>query len=149
MIFLVRYIPCDPVCVLSLLTCRLRTGPESASADSGVILLTSRSRESAAANCAALGEQLWAPELKTASIQPNLDYLAYENKYPADQQYWIAPNTAGPRAINGKGQVLAVSPHLHLPVLCTQSAPFSNSSYQDTSPEWQVTVHSNNEYITG
>jgi hypothetical protein len=146
MIFLVRYVPYLP---LSLLTSLLQTGPESASADSGVILLTSRSRESAAADCTALSEQLWAPELKTASIQPNLDYLAYENEYPVDQQYWIAPSAAGPRAINGKGQVTAVSPHLHLPVLCTQTAPFSNSSYQDTSPEWQVTVHSNNEYITG
>lgn len=114
-----------------------------------MILLTSRSRESAATDCTALGEQLWAPELKTASIQPNLNYLTYENEYSATQQYWIAPNAAGPRAINGKSQIAAVSPHLHLPVLCTQTAPFSNSSYQDTSPEWQVTVYSNNEYITG
>jgi hypothetical protein len=28
----------------------------------------------AASACAALGEQLWSPELKTSSIQPNLDY---------------------------------------------------------------------------
>ena len=124
-------------------------GPQSPSADSGVILLTSRSGASAAADCATLGEQLWAPELKTASIQPNLNYLTYENQYRASQQYWIASNSRGPRAIDGEGHVTGVSPHLHLPALCTNSAPFSNISYQDTSPRWQVTVHSNNEYLTG
>ena len=124
-------------------------GPESQSADSGLILLTSRSWESAAVNCATLGEQLWRPELRTASIQPNLDYLTYEAKYSASQQYWIAPAKSGPRAIDGEGHIKAVNPHLDLPALCTQSAPFSNSTYQDTSPQWQVGVHSNNEYLTG
>lgn len=124
-------------------------GPQSPFADSGLILLTSRSHGSADAGCAALGEQLWGPELNTASIQPNLDYLAYENKYPRNQQYWIAPDKAGPRAIDGSGQISGVKPYLNLPALCTQSAPFSNSTFQDTSPKWQVAVHSNNEYITG
>jgi hypothetical protein len=129
-------------------------GPESPSADSGLILLTSRSREAAAADCAALGEQLWepsiiAPGLKTASIQPNLDYLTYENKYRSSQQYWIAPDASRPRVIDGEGNIKVVSHRLNLPALCTQSAPFSNSTYQDTSRQWQVTVHSNNEYLTG
>lgn len=124
-------------------------GPQSPSAGSGLIVLTSQSRESAAANCAALGEQLWRPEWNTASIQPSLDYLTYENKYHAGQQYWISPNSADYRAIDRHGYIKIVSPHLHLPALCTQSAPFSNSTYQDTSRQWQVTVHSNNEYLTG
>jgi hypothetical protein len=124
-------------------------GPESPSGDSGLIVLTSRSREAAAADCAALGEQLWEPGLKTASIQPNLDYLTYENKYRSSQQYWIAPDASRPRVIDGEGNIKVVSHRLNLPALCTQSAPFSNSTYQDTSRQWQVTLHSNNEYLTG
>jgi hypothetical protein len=85
-------------------------GPESPSADSGLILLTSRSREAAAADCAALGEQLWEPGLKTASIQPNLDYLTYENKYRSSQQYWIAPDASRSRVIDGEGNIKVSQP---------------------------------------
>lgn len=125
-------------------------GPQSQCADSGVILLTPRSWESAAADCAALGERLWGPELKTSSIQSNLDYLTYEGKYHASQQYWISSDRSGVRVINGAGRVEAANHRkLELPALCTQSAPFSNSTYQDTSSKWQVTIKSNNEYLTG
>lgn len=134
-----------------------KIGATSPTADSGILILDSRSHDSAASNCAALGEQLWSPAFTKSSIQPNLDYLTYEGKYPADQLYWIASNGAQTQAISGTGVISNVSSHLHLPVLCTQSAPFSNSSYvgqdeihtQDTSERWRVTVHSNNEYITG
>ena len=129
------------------------TGSESPSADSGVILLSPRSRIYAASACAALGEQLWSPELKTSSIQPNLDYLTSGGQFSADQQYWIASTRNTSRAIDGHGNIAntstTLSAYLQLPVLCTQSAPFSNSTYQNTSSQWQVTVHSNNEYITG
>ncbi|KAF4628794.1 hypothetical protein G7Y89_g9357 [Cudoniella acicularis] len=127
-------------------------GPQSPSADSGVILLSPRSQVSADSACKVLGETLWAPELQTASIQSNLDYLTFEGKYSADQQYWIASNATAIRAIDGKGHIsdyTTFSPGLRLPALCTQSAPFSNISVQDDSQRWQVTVHSNNEYITG
>lgn len=127
-------------------------GPESPSADSAVILLGTRSRESAADVCAALGEQLWSPQTETPNIQFNLDYLTYASNYSANQQYWIAPSSTTPRAIDGHGRIWdssTLSPHSRLPALCTQSAPFSNSSTQDASAQWQVTVHSNKEYITG
>lgn len=130
----------------------VRPGPQSPSANSGVILLTPRSEDSAASVCAALGEQLWSPESSTAGIQTSLDYLTFQKKFTKDQQYWIAPTTSDAQAIDGRGQISSTatfSKHIELPALCTQSAPFSNQSYQDTSSKWQVTVHSNNEYITG
>ncbi|KAH6672076.1 cholinesterase [Halenospora varia] len=125
-------------------------GPQSPAANSGVILLTPRSQVSADAACKALGEKLW--DVSGASIQSNLDYLTLEGKYDADQLYWISSSGTTARAIDGKGQISdtrTFSPHSRLPALCTQSAPFSDSSAQNSSEKWQVTVHSNNEYITG
>jgi hypothetical protein len=124
-------------------------GPGSPNSNSAFLLLTSRFRAaSAAGECAALGEQLWAPELKTATIQPNLDYLASEG-CADDEQFWIAPAQSHARAIDLKGRISNADENTKLPVLCTNSAPFSNSSFQDTSARWQVSVHSNNEYLTG
>lgn len=137
---------------LTILTNNDILGPQSPSADSAVILLDSRSRESAADACVALGKQLWSPQTETTSIQPNLDYLTYASNYSASQPYWIAPSDTIPRAIDGYGHIWNnsnLSPHSRLPALCTQSAPFFNSSTQDARAQWQVTVHSNKEYITG
>ncbi|KAG9234531.1 cholinesterase [Amylocarpus encephaloides] len=131
-------------------------GRQSTFANSGVILITSRSATSAAAACTELGEGLWVPEGKrgndTDNLVRNINYLTFQGKYSADQLYWIAPSGASVRAINGQGQILDssnVSSHSHLPALCTQSASLSDSATQDASSRWQVTVHSNNEYITG
>jgi hypothetical protein len=96
-----------------------------------------------------LGEQLWSPELSTSGIQANLEYLTYQEKYSDDQLYWIASNGSEARAVVGNGQIALASPHSLLPALCTHSAPFSDISFQNTSSRWQVTVHANNEYITG
>src|SRR3954466_7926769 len=107
------------------------TGSQSSSADSSLILLTPRSQVSAAKACAELGETLWTPESKTASIQTNLDYLSFQGKYTDDQLYWIAPTTTAKRAIDGKGRIAnstTFSPHSQLPAFCTQSAPFSDIS---------------------
>lgn len=58
-----------------------------------------------------------------------------------------------PRAIDGHGNVANTtttpSSHQIQPALCTHSAPFSNSACQNTTTQWQVTVHSNHGYITG
>ncbi|TVY89163.1 Bile salt-activated lipase [Lachnellula willkommii] len=122
-------------------------GPQSPSADSGVILLTPRSQVSASAACTELGETLWIPESKTANIQINLDYLTFRGN-SRNQKYWIAPSETAARTIDGEGQISEAidSGNLHLPALCTQSAPFSNITTQDNSTRWQVKVHSNNEF---
>lgn len=36
-----------------------------------------------------------------------------------------------------------------LPVLCTQTAPFSNRTFQSTAQEWRTSVRSNNEDLVG
>ncbi|OZJ03345.1 hypothetical protein BZG36_04204 [Bifiguratus adelaidae] len=123
-------------------------GQQSPSADSAVILLDPITASSAASVCAALGENLWSPELQTSSIQPNLDYITYEKKYPKNQRYWIAPSGNQQRAIDGSGNVASVNGNPKLPALCTQSAPFSIPT-ANTSARWQVTVETNNQYITG
>lgn len=124
-------------------------GPNSSSADSGVILLSPRSRSDAVAGCQEIGEQLWSEGLDTASIQPNLDYLVYQGQVSNDTQFWVASKGNGTSAFDVAGQVSSVDSDSLLPALCTQSAPFSNSTYANTSSEWQVTVHSNNEDLVG
>lgn len=100
------------------------------------------------AACAELGEQLWAPELGTGSIQRSLDFLRYQEKGRAG--FWIAPRDDAPRAISTSGDVSdELDGSDKLPVLCTQTAPFSNSTVQDTGETWRVSVRANNEVLTG
>jgi hypothetical protein len=115
-----------------------------------MLLLDSRSLPNAAANCAALGEKLWGSDVNASLVQKNLDYIVYTGKYKPGQMFWIAPDSVeNPRTIDTWGVVSVVSRHLHLPALCTNSAPYSSKTAQNSSSPWQVTVHSNNEYITG
>ncbi|KAI1826250.1 cholinesterase [Xylaria intraflava] len=124
-------------------------GPESPFANSALIVLDAQSFPHAARSCHALGEELWLPELGTSSIQINLDYLKYSEQYQELSRFWIGPEDSSARTLDLSGHVSPASEALELPVLCTQSAPFSTGSYQDNSERWQVTVHANNEYITG
>jgi hypothetical protein len=96
-----------------------------------------------------LGEQLWAPELKAASIQSNLDYLVYQGKAERQTMFWIASDGSHDRVIDAAGYVSYVSAKLRLLALCTQSAPYSNKSYMDTDEKWQISVHSNSQDIIG
>lgn len=149
MVFLAPYCK-TPIYVLPQSSPDHREGWSVPPADSGFLLLTRCSRESAVADCTARGEQLWTPELKireppTKPLLPLIrECLSRQSK---KKKNWIALSTAGLRAMNGKGQVVPVVPHLHLPVVCTSSALFSNASQHVTSPLLQVTMHSNNEYI--
>lgn len=124
-------------------------GPSNPAASSGLILLSRRSQSDASAACAALGEQLWSPELNTASIQANLDYLKYEKKIDDTTLLWIGSSNKDARAIGASGKVVSVDAGLRLPALCTQTAPFSTAQSQNTSTKWQVSVKSNNEEYTG
>ncbi|KAG6365502.1 hypothetical protein INS49_007113 [Diaporthe citri] len=121
----------------------------SPTADSGVIVLSPRSYQDAVSGCQALSENLWSPELGTASIQPNLDYLVYEGRAEKDTSFWIAAQSNQTRALSTSGNVTTAEPGQELSVLCTQSAPFANSTSTDTSEKWQVSVQSNNEELVG
>lgn len=125
------------------------TGASSPTADSGVIVLSPRSYQDAVLGCQALSEDLWSPELGTASIQTNLDYLVYEGKAEEDSSFWIAAQSNRTRALSASGNVTTAEPGQELSVLCTQSAPFANSTSTDTRAKWQVSVQSNNEELVG
>lgn len=107
--------------------------------------------DDAVASCKSLGESLWGGNQNNAeAIQSNLDYLVYEGQYSPSQHFWIASHGGTPRTLSATGRIAAsFTPFASLPVLCTQNAPFSSSTYQNNGSQWQVTVHSNNEYYTG
>ncbi|KAK3374995.1 Alpha/Beta hydrolase protein [Podospora didyma] len=126
-------------------------GSASPHSTSGLILLGRRSYDDAVAGCQALGENLWSPELNTASIQPNLDYLEFQGRYNASTAFWIASQSSnGTRTIDLSGIVSSpVQSTLRLPALCTQTAPYSKQGSVDTSTKWQVAVDANNQTLTG
>jgi hypothetical protein len=128
-----------------------KLGTKSPTANSGVLLLQETRLENAVAVCKSLGETLWGNDQHTAEIiQSNLDYLVYEKHFDSSQSFWIAPYGRIPRTVSATGKIsTSITPLASLPVLCTQTAPFSSSTYQNNGSQWQVTVRSNNEYLTG
>ncbi|OTB20383.1 hypothetical protein K445DRAFT_17661 [Daldinia sp. EC12] len=124
-------------------------GASSPVSNSGVLLLETRSLEHAHETCEAVGEQLWSLAAGTQSIQANLNYLKYSDPDLRLSQFWVASENQSARAIDIDGHVAEVDPDTELPVLCSQSAPFSNVTFQDKGEKWQVTVKSNNESLTG
>jgi hypothetical protein len=99
--------------------------------------------------CQNLGESLWNRQSGLPKIHNDLEYLIFERKYSRNQAYWIAPIHGVPSTINVDGQVKESLPSKRLPVLCTQSAPYSTADTKDTNSTWQVNVQANNEHITG
>ncbi|SPO02957.1 related to cholinesterase [Cephalotrichum gorgonifer] len=124
-------------------------GPASPTADSAIILLGSKmTLRDAEAACAALGEQLWAPELGASSIRPNLDFLRYQNKSRAG--LWIAPANGTARSISTSGDISGGHEETaRLPALCTQTAPFSSGTIRDTSEQWRISIRANDEELVG
>ncbi|KAJ4364267.1 hypothetical protein N0V85_009298, partial [Neurospora sp. IMI 360204] len=141
-------------------------GPSSPSANASVVLLSnSLPFSQASQSCSSLGESLYSPELiSTSSIKPNLDYLLYRSGKSSSlgTTFWIAPSSKNPSV----PRVIDVSPsgrisisdvrsgkgkRAEYPVLCTQTAPFSNNQAQDKSEKWQVGVEgvNGNERVTG
>ncbi|KAL4898344.1 Alpha/Beta hydrolase protein [Aspergillus ambiguus] len=123
---------------------------ESPNSESGVLLLDAMNFNDAERSCEALGESLWGISGSIVDIKSNLDYLVYEGRYPQKQRYWISPNDRKkPRAIDSSGSIASIAAREQLPVLCTQTAPYSNETFLDTSSKVQITVSSNNEHIAG
>ncbi|KUM64196.1 hypothetical protein ACN42_g2899 [Penicillium freii] len=122
---------------------------ESPLSDSGILVLDARSWQEATDSCQKLGESLWGTNSSYRNIQSDLDYLVFQGKYTRNQRFWTASEFSKLSTIDTNGRVNKASADEKLPVLCTQSAPFSTSTFQNTSAPWQVTVHSNDEYLTG
>lgn len=124
-------------------------GASSPFSTSGVILLDPRPYSDAFDACRALGEQIWSPQLNTASIKPSLDFLAYQGKISATSRLWVAAIGNDTRALDTSGKVSGADSALQLPVLCTQTAPYSSKGVQDTSEKWRVEVEANNQTLSG
>ncbi|KAK0741098.1 cholinesterase-like protein [Schizothecium vesticola] len=124
-------------------------GANSPFATSGVIFLNPRPYSDALTACQALGEQVWSPGLNTSSIKPNLDFLRFQGRISATSRLWIASNGNETWALDASGSISAADSASQLPVLCTQTAPFSRKGVQDTSEKWRVEVEANNQTLTG
>lgn len=125
--------------------------PESESplSGSGVLVLGPRTWQEATESCLELGETLWKSDADSKIIQTDLEYLVHLGTYSPEQRFWTASHNQKPSTINAAGQINYASPKKRLPVICTQTAPYSNSTFQDTSGNWQVVVESNNRHLTG
>ncbi|KAI1417669.1 alpha/beta-hydrolase [Hypoxylon sp. FL1857] len=124
-------------------------GARGSASSPGLLLLEARSLKDAGEACAAVGEQLWSPELKIGNIQTILNYLKLVASDLSVSQFWIASKNRFTQAIDTNGSISQAKPDAKLPVICTQSAPFSNETSQDTSERWQIKAKSNNETLTG
>ncbi|KAK7710132.1 hypothetical protein SLS57_008471 [Botryosphaeria dothidea] len=111
-----------------------------------IVLSTPQTLEEARSNCAALGEQLWAP-LANSSKGVSALSLGYLGHAPL---YWI-DETAGQtgQAINQVGLISVADRHAKLPALCTQSAQLSTISDANTSRRWQTGVKTGGQQVTG
>ncbi|KAI0902490.1 alpha/beta-hydrolase [Annulohypoxylon nitens] len=124
-------------------------GATGSASNSGALLLEARSLDDASEACEAVGEKLWPPDLNSSNTQNILNYMKYLSLEIGFSQVWTAAGNAATRAIDTAGRITPVKLDAELPVVCTQSAPFSNETSQDTAERWQVTVESNNETLTG
>ncbi|KAI0146083.1 hypothetical protein F4776DRAFT_392589 [Hypoxylon sp. NC0597] len=134
---------------LTLLTDNDLQDANGSASSSGLLLLEARSLKDAGEACKAVGEQLWSPELKIRNIQSNLNYLRLIASDLSLSKFWIASENQITQAVDTNGRISQANPDTKLPVICTQSAPFSNGTSQDTSERWQIAVKSNNETLTG
>ncbi|KAK2050722.1 carboxylesterase, partial [Colletotrichum somersetense] len=124
---------------------------KSPSANNSALFLHSRmSFSEAKAACNKLGEELWAPASESSGTQKIISILNYQEPDTGLSAVWVAPKDDNtPTTSNLKGKVSSTDPSATNPVLCMQTAPFSNSVSQDNTERWQVGAHSNNEDVLG
>ncbi|EIN14742.1 carboxylesterase from carbohydrate esterase [Punctularia strigosozonata HHB-11173 SS5] len=124
----------------------------SATEHAGAILLEPRSGQAAVQSCAALSESLLSANGLHffSDIASLLAYLSFQGRYPAEQEYWIAPASANTcTTITGGAKVKNSSCQRVLPVLCSQSAPYRVASLQDQDPRWRLSVGAEDLTVTG
>ncbi|KAK2011141.1 carboxylesterase [Colletotrichum eremochloae] len=123
----------------------------SPTANTSALFLHSRiSFSEAKAACNKLGEELWAPASASNGTQRILSILDYQEPNTDLSAIWVASQDGDtPTTINLQGEVSSAHPSATNPVLCMQTAPFSNGVSQDNTERWQVVAHSNNEDVIG
>ncbi|CAG8099817.1 unnamed protein product [Penicillium olsonii] len=116
------------------------TENESSLSDSGILVLDPRTWQEATESCVRLGATLWRSEPGPEIIQSGLKYLLHLGRYSSGQRFWVSPKYQKPSSLNTNGQIEVSSAEERLPVLCTQTAPYSNSTFQDTSAQFRDRV---------
>ncbi|KAK2029886.1 carboxylesterase [Colletotrichum zoysiae] len=124
---------------------------KSPSANNSALFLHSRmSFSEAKVACNKLGEELWAPASGSSGTKKILSIINYQEPDTGLSAIWVAPKDGNtPTTINLQGKVSSTDPSATNPVLCMQTAPFSNGVSQDNTERWQVGAHSNNEDVLG
>ncbi|KAF3920923.1 Acetylcholinesterase [Arthrobotrys entomopaga] len=121
---------------------------------SAILIESPRNYNAAYSTCLSLSESLWSPEAQNfrSGVNNSLAYQVHLGKFPSSQLFWVAPYAEGDngcRAIDLAGKVDYVNCNEKRPVLCSHSGALSNYTYQDTSPQYQITLPVRNQLITG
>ncbi|KAK4249907.1 Alpha/Beta hydrolase protein [Corynascus novoguineensis] len=141
---------------LTILTKNDLRGASSPDAGTAVIITDARPFHDVLNVCSKLGEQLWRPgkgsgkdKERETSVLPFAEYLKYDGTADASSKFWV--RGSGPAAVDIAGRLQTVNPagHSRFAGLCTNTAPFSNQSAQDTSSRWQISLNVNNQTIIG
>ena len=129
---------------LTILTHNDLYGNMSARTDAVIVVINAMSELQAQQACSTLGEKLWYPSEGSHDF---LNYLAFEGK---NGPYWVA-GRQGPscKDFTADGTYGTKQCNARMPVLCTQTAPLSNVTYADNSTQWQTTVNTGQQTITG
>lgn len=131
---------------------------ENAASPGGFIVISDVTGQSAAAACQSLSETpAIVQSLSATSSQDLVDLLRFQAN-SGSQKFWIGDESNNSKALgfcqtvqvtsNGL-RFAAVSCSSRLPVVCTQSAPFSNANTRDTSARFQIAVNSRGKQFTG
>ncbi|KAK4149756.1 hypothetical protein C8A00DRAFT_18603 [Chaetomidium leptoderma] len=138
------------------LTILARNDLDGAQNDGSAAILVDQSGsfEAGRASCKLLGEEPWSPEkadFKT-TLSTALGYQEYQHIASKDQLYWISKVKACDstcRAIDVKGKIHSVECRKKLPALCTQGAPVSTRTSNNSSASWQVQQTVSDKVLTG
>ncbi|KAK4143660.1 Alpha/Beta hydrolase protein [Dichotomopilus funicola] len=133
-------------------------GTANPDADSAVILTDAGTRDDITHVCDKLGETLWSSKGNNgkgkgkgkpapASV-PFADYLQYDGRASKSSKFWVSSGP-GQDAVDIAGKTVKGSAKSRFPGFCTNSAPFSNQSGQDTGKRWQVSLDVNGQTLTG
>ncbi|KAI9167448.1 Bile salt-activated lipase [Paramyrothecium foliicola] len=125
-------------------------GPDGPGSAFGALYLTKKqSFKEAVASCEALGEELWTPGTYGRGIEIVGQHLEDRQAGVESPRAWVSSDGNDKQVITNSGELVVVDETLRIPVLCTQTAPFSNNTFEDKDERWQVQVQSNNEVLTG
>ncbi|ETS76853.1 hypothetical protein PFICI_10727 [Pestalotiopsis fici W106-1] len=104
-------------------------------------------------SCAQLSETIWSPDSAhfNAGLDNSILRQVYVGNIAKDQLFWVArnQNDGNCQGIDTNGHAHSLDCESQLPVLCTQSAPVSNSSHSDTAVKWQITHNVAGSTFTG